>query len=280
MEQGQLDTGFLAGFDQCVLRLILRPGCRHYARIFCGVGIADHHHLFALNKAAIPVDVQQLAHHVVGVVQVVEGLKQRGDRQGVVDSRFFQQEVNAQHVGWGFRHGDHIGGDRSFRCVHDRFTGVEHFAGIVAWLPVARQQRALGVQLADQERLFVGFGPAFIVADAEVAGQLAQRFGMTGTFLTNVDTYQRHAETLHATQGVEQFAVGNDAHPAGLQRFITGVQRLPKLFILAEQAFWFWQTLAFQARFQPGLSGHQLTTQFFHQETVRLAGAFFTGQRA
>ena len=217
VEQGQFNTGFLTGFDQCVLRLILRPGCRHHARIFRRVGIANHHHLFALNKAAVPVDIQQLGHDVVGVVQVVEGLKQRGDRQGVVDSRFFQQKVNAQHVGRGLRHGDHIGGHRSFRCVHDRFTGVEHFAGFVAWLPVARQQRALRVQLADQEGLFVGFGPAFIVADAEIAGQFAQRFGMTGTFLTYVDTHQRHAETLHAAQGVEQFAVSDDAHPAGLQ---------------------------------------------------------------
>ena len=128
VEQGQLNTGFLAGFDQCVLRLILRPGCRHHARIFRGVGIANHHHLFALNKAAVPVDIQQLGHDVVG-----------------------------------------------------------------------------------------GFGPAFIVADAEIAGQLAQRFGMTGTFLTYVDTHQRHAKTLHAAQGVEQFAVSDDAHPAGLQ---------------------------------------------------------------
>ena len=75
MEQGQLDTGFLTGFDQCILCLILRPGGCHHPRIFRGVGIADHHHLFALNKAAIPVDVQQLGHHVVSVVQVVESLK-------------------------------------------------------------------------------------------------------------------------------------------------------------------------------------------------------------
>ncbi|SAI58689.1 Uncharacterised protein [Enterobacter bugandensis] len=217
MEQGQLDTGFLAGFDQRILSLILRPGRRHHARIFRGVGIANHHHLLALNKAAIPVDVKQLGHDVVGVVQVVEGLKQRGDWQGVVDARFFQQKMNAQHVGRGFRHGDHVCGYRSFRRIDDRFTGVEHLAGVVAWLPVARQQRALGVQFADQERLLVGFGPAFIVADAEIAGQLAQRFGMTGTFLTHVDTHQRYAETLHAAQGIEQFAVGDDAHPAGLE---------------------------------------------------------------
>ncbi len=188
--------------------------------------------------------------------------------------------MNAQHVGRGLRHGDHIGGHRSFRGIHDRFTGVEHFAGVIAWLPIARQQRALGVQLADQERLFVGFGPAFIVANAEITGQLAQRFGMTGAFLTDVDTHQRHAETLHAAQSVEQFAIGNDAHPAGLKRFITGVQRFPELFVLAQQTFRLRQALAFQARFQPGLRGHQLTAQFFHQETVRLTGTFFTGQRA
>ncbi|VAL65508.1 Uncharacterised protein [Enterobacter kobei] len=217
MEQRQLNTGFLAGFNQCILRLILRPGCRHHARIFGGVGIANHHHLLALNKAAIPVDVQQLGHHVVGVVQVIEGFKQRRHRQGIVDARFFQKQMNGQHVGRGLRHGDHIGGHRSFRCVHDRFTGVEHLAGFVAWLPVARQQRALGVQFADQECLFVGFGPAFIVADAEIAGQFTQRFGMAGTFLTYVDTHQRHAETFHAAQGVEQFAVSDNAHPAGLE---------------------------------------------------------------
>ncbi|MNS37637.1 hypothetical protein D3C86_1730060 [compost metagenome] len=90
VEQGQFDTRFFAGFDQCVLRLILRPGGRHHARVFCGIGIANHHHLFALNKAAIPVDIQQLGHHVVSVIQVVEGFKQRGNRQRKADTRFFQ----------------------------------------------------------------------------------------------------------------------------------------------------------------------------------------------
>ena len=78
MEQRQLNTGFLAGFDQRVLRLVLRPGGRHHARVFCGVRIANHHHLLALDKAAIPVDVQQLGHDIVGVVQVVERFPNSG----------------------------------------------------------------------------------------------------------------------------------------------------------------------------------------------------------
>ncbi|MPN22615.1 hypothetical protein SDC9_169998 [bioreactor metagenome] len=39
---------------------------------------------------------------------------------------------------------------------------------------------------------------------------------MTGAFLTNINTHQRHAETLHAPKGVEQFAIGDDAHTTGL----------------------------------------------------------------
>ncbi|MNE24011.1 hypothetical protein D3C80_1172850 [compost metagenome] len=137
--------------------LVLRPGCRHHARVFCGVGIANHHHLFALNKAAIPVDVQQLGHHVVGVIQVVEGFKQRRDRQRKADTGFFQQQMNGQHVRRRFGHGDHIGRDRSFWRIDDRFTGVKDFAGFFARFPAAWQKWTFGIQFADQERLFVGF---------------------------------------------------------------------------------------------------------------------------
>ncbi|CDL15821.1 hypothetical protein [Klebsiella pneumoniae IS46] len=38
---------------------------------------------------------------------------------------------------------------------------------------------------------------------------------MAGAFLTNINTHQRYAERLHAAQGVEQLAVGDNAHAAG-----------------------------------------------------------------
>ncbi|CDL21715.1 hypothetical protein [Klebsiella pneumoniae IS53] len=280
MEQRQFNTGFFAGFDQRVLRLVLRPGGGHHAGIFSGVRVADHDHLLALDKAAVPVDIQQLGHDVVGVVEVIQRFEQRGHRQSKANPGFFQQEMNRQHIGRRFRHRDHVGGDRSARRLGDHLAGVENFTRLFAWLPLARQQRTFGIQFADQESLFVGFRPAFVVADPEVTGHFTQRFGMAGAFLTNINTHQRYAERLHAAQGVEQLAVGDNAHAAGLQRFIAGVQRLPQLLVLSDQSRRFRQLLAFQARFQPGLGLHQLRAQFFHQITVRFLSALGASQGA
>ena len=157
VEQRQLNAGFLTGFDQRILRLVLRPRGGHYARIFSRVRVANHDHLFALNKAAVPVDIQQLCHHVIGVVQVVQRFKQRGNRQRERDTRFFQQKVYGKYIGRSFRHRDNVGRNRTLRGINNRFAGVEHFAGVVAWFPAARQQRAFRIQFTDQEGLFVGF---------------------------------------------------------------------------------------------------------------------------
>ena len=157
VEQRQFDTGFLTGFDQRVLRLVLRPGGGHHASIFGGVRIANHDHLLALDKAAVPVDIQQLSHDIVGVVQVVQRFEQRGHRQSKTNPGLFQQQMNRQHVGRRFGHRDHVGGDRSARRLGDHFAGIEDFARLFAWLPLTRQQRTFGVQFADQESLFVGF---------------------------------------------------------------------------------------------------------------------------
>ena len=75
VEQRQFDTGFFAGFDQRVLSLVLRPGRCHHARVFCGIRVANHDHLFALDKAAVPVDIQKLGHDVIGIVEVVQRFK-------------------------------------------------------------------------------------------------------------------------------------------------------------------------------------------------------------
>ena len=157
VEQRQFDPGFLTGFDQRILRLVLRPGGGHHPCVFRGIRVADHDHLFALDKAAVPVDIQQLGHDVVGVVQVVQRFEQRSHRQGESNPGLFQQQVNRQHVGRRFGHRDHVGGDRSARRLGDHSAGVENFAGLFAGLPLARQQRTFGIQFADQESLFVGF---------------------------------------------------------------------------------------------------------------------------
>ena len=75
VEQRQFNTGFFAGFDQRVLSLVLRPGGRHHTRVFCGIRVANHDHLFALNKASVPVYIQQLRHDVIGIVEVVQRFK-------------------------------------------------------------------------------------------------------------------------------------------------------------------------------------------------------------
>ncbi len=157
VEQRQSDAGFLAGFDQRVLRLILRPAGGHHAGVFRRVGVTDHHHLLALNKAAIPVDAQQLTHDVVSVVEVVEGFKQRRHRHREGDARLFQQQMYSQHVGRRLGHRDYVGGDGALRCFGSDAAGFQHFARFVARLPVARQQRTFGVQLAHQKGLFIRF---------------------------------------------------------------------------------------------------------------------------
>ena len=124
--------------------------------------------------------------------------------------------MHGQHIRRRFRHRDNIGGNGAIRGFGNDLTGVEHFTGVIARLPVTRQERTLGIQFADQESLFICFRPVFIVANAQITSQFAQGFSMTGAFLTNINTHQRYAETLHAAQGVEQFAIGDDAHTTGL----------------------------------------------------------------
>ncbi|MNJ71287.1 hypothetical protein D3C77_678120 [compost metagenome] len=81
---------------------------------------------------------------------------------------------------------------------------------------------------------------------------------MARAFLANVDAYQWHTKAAHATQGIQQLTVGDDAHAAGLQRLVTGEQRFPQLFVIHQQIVRLQYALAFQAAFQISLRAHQL----------------------
>ena len=144
--------------------------------------------------------------------------------------------MHGQHIRRSFRHRDNIGGNGAIWGFGNDPTGVEHFTGVVARFPVTRQERTLGIQFADQESLFIRFRPVFVVANAQITGQFAQGFSMTGAFLTNINTHQRYTETLHAPKGVEQFAIGDNAHATGLQRLIARIKRVPELFVLGEKS--------------------------------------------
>ncbi len=118
---------------------------------------------------------------------------------------------------------------------------------------MARQQRTLGVKLAHQEGLLIRFRPAFIVAEAEIAGHFGDRFSMARALLTQIDAHQRHAEALHAAQRIQQLTIGDNAHVALLQRLIDSVKRRPELIVGDQQIGGTRQTLALQAALKVSL---------------------------
>ncbi len=137
----------------------------------------NHHHLFALNQAAIPVDIEQWVMTSLALFR-----SSRVSNSGATASQTRYPLLSAaggQPVRRRrFRHRDHVGGNGALR----RFGNTWQVSS-------TSRVSALGCQLrgrADVWSSVRGSGTpvcrpltTFVVADTEVAGQLAQRFGMT-----------------------------------------------------------------------------------------------------
>ena len=127
------------------------------------------------------------------------------------------------------RHGNHIGAQRSGRRLGDHRAGSQHFGGIGRRVIVGRQQWAAVAQLLlkpFQPTLLV---PLLVVAQAQIVGDLGQRSGMASGILADIQAHQEQAEHGKPTQAIEQGAVGDHAHAAGMQRAVAQFQRSPQL---------------------------------------------------
>ena len=76
------------------LHFIQAPGSCTAARILSRVRIADHALLPAANLVTVPLVGQQTFHGSLAVVQVVQGLKERGHSQGLCHTTLSLQHKN------------------------------------------------------------------------------------------------------------------------------------------------------------------------------------------
>ncbi|MNR30524.1 hypothetical protein D3C85_1479860 [compost metagenome] len=75
MKQTQTHVVFLAYGYQIFLRLILRPGRSKGSRIFCRIGVTDHHLLRAYELCSIPIDFKKLIYARRCVLEVIQRFK-------------------------------------------------------------------------------------------------------------------------------------------------------------------------------------------------------------
>ncbi len=229
MEQGEADVVGFSQRHQGFHGGVLGPASGHHARILGGVGVADHHVLTALDVTAIPVHRQQAFHHGGARHQVFLGLEQRGNRHAELAASFLQQQLDRQDIGRGTGHGDDVDAERIGVVLGDNATGVDGLAGLGTGIPVARDEGAAGVQLAQQEGLLVLFAPLGVVAHTQIAGQLGEDLAVTLAILTDVQLDQVDAEAGQLAQHVQQHAVGDIAHAAGVQGVVAELQGLAQL---------------------------------------------------
>ncbi|MNF48909.1 hypothetical protein D3C84_301710 [compost metagenome] len=229
MEQGEADVVGLSQPHQGFHGGVLGPAGGHHARVLGGIRVADHHVLATLDVTAIPVHRQQALHHGGARHQVFLGLEQRRHRHAELATGFLQQQLHRQDVGGGAGHGDDVDAERIGVVTGDHPAGVYGLAGLVARCPVGGDQRAAGVQFVEQEGLLVVLAPLGVVTHAEVAGQLGEDLTMTLTVLADVQLDQMDAEAGQLAQHVQQHAVGDVAHAAGVQGVVAELQRLAQL---------------------------------------------------
>ena len=217
MEQGETD---IVGFGQPHQRLhggVLGPASGHHARILGRIRVTDHHVLTALNVAAIPVHREQALHHGGACHQVILSFKQRGDRHAERAACLFEQQLYRQHIGRRTGHGDDVDAKRIGVVLGDDPAGIQRLAYLGARLPVVGDQRAAGVELIEQEGLFVIFAPLGVVTQTQIAGQLGEDQPVTLAILTDIQLDQMDAEAGDLAQHVQQHAIGDIAHAASVQ---------------------------------------------------------------
>ncbi len=229
MEQGEANVVGLGQPHQRLHGGVLGPARGHHARILGRVGVADHHVLATLDIAAIPVHRQQARHHGSARHQVILGLEQRGDRHAELATDLFEQQLHRQHVGGGSRHGDDVDTERIRVVAGDHLAGIQGLAGLGTRLPVVGNERAAGVQFVEQEGLLVILAPLGVITHAQIAGQFGEDLAVALAILTDVQLDQMDAEAGDLAQHVQQHAVGDVAHTAGMQGVIAEFQRLAQL---------------------------------------------------
>ena len=259
MEQGQWNLVLGKQGGELFLGAVLGPGGAEKAGILGGVGIADHHFLAPGHSLPIERHRQQGRHGVLGVVQVIQSLKQRYHTHGLADPGDFLQQHHRQHIRRGPGHGDHIGAQPFTALLGNHPAGGQHFCHLVAAFLTAVKtvinQRATGLQLLNQESLLALLRPVRVAAQLQIAGHRIHRITMTGGFLANIQTEQGNTEAVEPAQGVFQVAVGDIAQPDCTQGAVDQLQGSQQLFALQE-ALTFRHRQVFYPRFH--LSAGQL----------------------
>ena len=238
MEQGQWNLVLGKQSGEFFLGAVLGPGGTEKARILGGVGIADHHFLAPGHSLAIERHRQQGRHGVLGVVQVIQGFKQRHHAHGFADPGDLLQQHHRQHIRGGPGHGDHIGAQPFTALLGNHPAGGQHFCHLVAAFLTAVKtvinQRATGLQFLYQEGLLALLRPVRVAAQLQIAGHRIHRITMTGGFLANIQTEQGNAEAVEPAQGVFQVAIGDIAQPDCTQGAVDQLQGSQQLLAALE----------------------------------------------
>lgn len=175
--------------------------------------------------ATVPVDGEQLANRVGGLLQIREGLEEGHDAEGsrVVrlparlgrqqHARLALQQLDHEDVRGLVRHRDDVGAEGVAAQLGADAEGVEHLAGLLVHGHARGDERPLALELAHQERALLLLGPRGELAHAEVVGDRVHGLGVLGALLAEVHLHQRHAKAVHAAQQVQQAALGDRAGP-------------------------------------------------------------------
>ncbi len=137
-----------------------------------------------LNQAAIPVDIEQLGHDIVGVFR--SSRVSNSGATGIANPIPVLSAAGGQPARrTAFSPSRSVGGNGALRCFGNHLAGIEHL-----------RVSALGCQLRGSSgRLEFSCGSGMPVCRPltsfrsrryRVAGQLAQRFGMAGALLTDI----------------------------------------------------------------------------------------------
>ena len=120
--------------------------------------------------------------------------------------------------------------------VCDYVECIQHLFYRLGHRPIARGKRAFAFQFPQKKGLFLFLFPLGKrrALGVEVTQQFIKDFGMPFGMLSHIESNQRDAEAMGASERIQQCAIGDGPQAAGTQRAIAKTKRLQQVFVRLE----------------------------------------------
>jgi hypothetical protein len=220
VEKPQPDAVAAGHFGEPLLGLVYVPAAGHNAAVFVAVAVAQHHFLHPGLAGPAGGVGQEIVQHLMGVLQVVDGLEQR--HHGPLAARqahLAHEQVHHQQVAQapGHAHDKRADARRPVRVQVLLYSAVasQHGIGLGAKRGARQAKRPGALEFLADEPHPLGFGPGAVGGQVRVGGlqHLGQGLVVEGAVLADVEPGQVEPEALDLPFDAKQHVVGNALGP-------------------------------------------------------------------